>query len=122
MLRWVSGGVVLGLVGWRGFCRVRGRGPRPPPRRGATGGGGGGRRARARGRGGGGGGGGAGPRPPPPAGAGAPNHPLQALKAEKSCLLDCEYGMVNTAEGVMAKQSLVFSVKMMITPHNRHPL
>ncbi len=69
----VSGGVVLGLVGWRGFCRVRGRA-------------------------------------------------LQALKTEKSCLLDCKYGMVNTAEGVMTKQSLVFSVKMMIVPHNRHPL
>ena len=56
------------------------------------------------------------------AGPAARTAPLQALKAKKSCLLDCEYGMVNIAGGVMAKQSLVFSVKMMIAPHNRHPL
>ena len=93
MLRCVSGSVVLGLVGWMGFCRVRGAGAGPAP-------GGPGRRG----------------------GAGGPNRPLQALKTEKSCLLDCKYGMVNTAEGVMTKQSLVFSVKMMIAPHNRHPL
>ena len=59
---------------------------------------------------------------PGAAGPAARTAPLQALKTEKSCLLDCEYGMVNTAEGVMTKQSLVFSVKMMIVPHNRHPL
>ena len=97
----VSGSVVLGLVGWRGFCRVRGRAAGRPPERRASG------QSPLR------------RRAAPP---GLRPDPLQALKTEKSCLLDCKYGMVNTAEGVMTKQSLVFSVKMMIVPHNRHPL
>ena len=33
------------------------------------------------------------------AGPAARTAPLQALKTEKSCLLDCEYGMVNIAGG-----------------------
>ncbi len=53
------------------------------------------------------------------AGPAARTAPLQALKAEKSCLLDFEYGTVNTAEGLMTKQSLVFSVKMIVAVHRR---